>query len=146
MSLVLTLRFQGRADYNRTRASELSTRPVLAVVIGGQSAEAYLDTGMPVTVCPPDFAAKLMGLDPADGLEEEARIRGVLVKGRIHNTSIEFIADEGKPMAIAGVVFVPNSAADVGPDLTGFSFLGMYECLDKMIFGVDSLTQVFYFN
>jgi hypothetical protein len=115
-------------------------------MIGGQSAEAYLDTGMSVTVCPPDFAKVLLGLDPADGLEEEARIRGVLVKGRIHNVIIEFTADEGKSTPINAVVFVPNDAADVGPDLTGFSFLGMFECLNKMIFGVDSLTEVFYFN
>jgi hypothetical protein len=146
MSLVLTLTFKGRANYNRSSATSMSTRPILAVFIGGQSAEAYLDTGMPVTVCPPDFAATLLSLDPADGLEEEVRIRGVLVKGRMHNASIEFVADQGTVTPMNAVVFVPDSAADVGPDLAGFSFLGMYECLNKLIFGVDALTEVFYFN
>jgi hypothetical protein len=145
MSLYLT--FQGRAGYNSAPGTELSTRPILEVAVGGQSTTAYLDTGMPCVVCPPDFAAKVLKLDPAKGSEEEARIRGVVVKGRIHNASVHFIADEGMPVVLANaVVFVPNSAADVGPDLTMHSFLGMARCLNEIIFGVDPLMETFYFK
>jgi hypothetical protein len=145
MSLFLT--FQGRADYNSALGSALSTRAILEVVIGGQPATGYLDTGMPCLVCPPDFAAKVLRLDPADGLEEDALIRGVVVRGRIHNVSVEFVADEGSPLLLQNsLVFVPNNAADVGPDLVRHSFVGMAKCLDSVIFGVDPFRQMFYFQ
>src|ERR1051326_4234047 len=141
------LKFQGRADYNSTSGSALSTRAIIEVALDGQSATGYLETGIPCIVCPPDFAAKVLKLKPADGSEEDALIRGVVVKGRIHNISIEFVADEGNPLTLENaLVFVPDRAADVGPDLVRHSFIGMGKCLDSILFGVDPFSQVFYFG
>ncbi len=101
---------------------------------------------MSYTVCSPEFATILLGLNPADGLEEESRIRGRLVKGRLHNVAVELIAEQGVSVVINTVLFVPDNAAGIGPDLTGLSFLGMYMCLDTRIFALDALSQMFYFN
>jgi len=143
MSLFLT--FDGRVEYNRVPGSAGSTRIVLMVKIGGQLTTAYLDTGMPCVICPPDVAETLLNLNPADGVEIEAPIRGVEIKGRIHNANVDFVVDEGfSPLIHGAMIFVPDNAADVGTDLVIHSFLGMRMCLDSICFGVDTLVQQCY--
>lgn len=137
---------KGRLAYNRVLGSELSSRIVLEVDIGEQLTTGFLDTGMPCLVCSPEFA-KLIGLDPADGLSEEVRVRGKLMKGRLHSTNVSFPFDEGTHLLLGGVLtFIPDNVKDVGEDLKERSFLGMVSCLDAMCFAVDPFERMFYFR
>ncbi len=135
----------GKLGYNRVRGSEQSTRIVLEVDIGEQLTTAFLDTGMPLVVCSPDYAA-VIGLNPADGIKEEARIRGRLMWGKIHSINVSFPYDEGAPLLLGGVLaFVPDNVNDVGDDLKDRAFIGMFACLDVMRFAVDPRNTMFYF-
>ena len=134
----------GATNYNRAPGTERSTRIVLQVEIGEQLTTAFLDTGKPSLICPPDFAA-IVGLTASNGMAETVRIHGKLVNGRIHNVNLTMLADEGVPLYLNGPVFVPTHPLEVDAD-TFRSFLGMAACLESMCFAVDPFTRIFYFR
>ena len=134
----------GAANYNRVPGSERSTRMVLQVELGEQLTTAFVDTGKPCLICPPEFAS-VIGLTAATGLTETVRIHGRLVNGRIHNINLTVLADEGTPLHMNAPVFVPHYSSEVDGDIFR-SFLGMAGCLESMCFAVDPFMRIFYFR
>jgi hypothetical protein len=103
-----------------------------------QRAYALLDTASPWCILPPSVAARLQ-LDLADG--EEATplsTRFGTLAGRLHRVSLTFDASEGRPLTIQATCFV-------SPDWPGPMVIGWKGCLERIRFGFDTTTELFYY-
>jgi hypothetical protein len=133
----------GSSQYNNAPGTELSSRIILDVVIGGQLTTAVADTGIPCSLCSPDFADYL-GLGA--GQKETANLLGTDVKGDIHDIDLTFVADAGRPLGLVVPMMVPADFQSVIPELAFRSHLGMEGCLNSITFAVDFAHQTFYFG
>jgi hypothetical protein len=133
----------GASQYNNAPGTELASRIILDVVIGGQLTTAFADTGMPCSLCSPEFAA-FLGLSSSD--KASASLRGTEVSGTLHQVDISLIADMGDSLRLRVPVLVSEKTDEVLPDVKLRPYLGMQGCLGSINFGVDSIRQTFYFG
>jgi hypothetical protein len=115
--------------------------------IGGQLTTAFVDTGLPCSVCSPDFA-HVIGLASPMMLPvvETAILRGKEIRGRKYIANATLLANAGDYLHICIPIFVPDTLADFGEDLIYHSFLGMQGCLGSILLAIDTVSETFYFG
>jgi hypothetical protein len=133
-------------EYRSATSQETTPRLVLEVAIDGILVESVVDTGGVYLFCNPYIAHRL-ALAPAAALSgaQTVLFRGVLVHGRLYRLSLTLLADEGEDLTIQTTAFVPEpDEAEGWGDMP--CILGLYGCLERLRFAVDSHTEQFYFG
>ena len=131
----------GSADY--TYAPDDSPRLNLEVEVEGNiRLHAVVDTGAPYFILNPKFASQL----DLSEREQVGRIKLSTRKGstdgKIYRLTLTLIATVGNSLQIEATTFVP--ADDRWDDEP--SFLGLANCLDRLRFAVDPISQIFFFG
>jgi hypothetical protein len=132
------------ATYNRAPYINRSLI-VLSVEMADELTTAIVDTGIPFSICAPEWA-ELLGFT-RDRAEDvlPVRIRGRIVHGRMHRMPVKILADDESPSDVFNVfTFVPDQAADLGEEKLQPFMLGLAGCLTSTRFGVDGNRQHFY--
>ena len=133
----------GVIPYIRTEYVE-GTRINLEVFINEHKVRAIVDTGAPYFICSPEFAEQL-DVDADDALDKfEMRIRGFLVKGRLHRVTLTLIATEGESLSFDVTAFVPLKEENYGANFP--SFRGFASCFEWICFAFDTKYERFYFG
>lgn len=99
---------------------------------------AQLDTGAPWLILEPEVV-NAVGLAGGGGLPVSLRTREGLMHGRLERTALILVADEGHSVEIEATVFV----CDTWPK---GNFVGYAGVLERLRFGIDSVTNSFFFG
>lgn len=135
------------AFYYPPGVDELSKeRITIAVQIGGMITTAIVDTGETYMVLSPELA-EVIPLGPIDEAgPTEIQFQGKVIKGSLRRVAVTFLnsAEDGKPLPLGVLAFVPDNAGEQGEYMP--SFLGLTSCLDVMCIGIDGSRQEFHFG
>lgn len=133
------------ATYNRAPGANRSLI-MLMIEMSEQLTTAIVDTGVPLSICTPEWA-DLLGFtrNTADTFDP-VRIRGRMINGRTHRMPLKILADQSSPSDEFNVyTFVPDQAEDLSDSKLPSPFiLGLAGCLSSMRFGIDGNRHHFY--
>jgi hypothetical protein len=136
----------GAVAYRVPQEGSDASRITIGIEIEENLTEAIIDTGAPYVVCSPDLS-KLLNPDPAKLMyAQKLRIRGTWVEGNVYRINISFLADEGEALMIEAPAFIPDPNQEFNEEFIPRSFLGLHGCLESVKFGIDPLTDTFYFG
>ncbi len=131
-------------QYRPATVHETIPRLILRVAIEGLVTHAMVDTGGVYLFCHPIIASEL-AFDATEGLGLQTLIfRQERVQGTLHRVTLTLLADEGDNMPIETTAFVPEASYEGISDMP--SILGWHGCLDRFRFGIDPVTDTFYFG
>lgn len=99
---------------------------------------AQLDTGAPWTILDTEVAQEI-GLLDGDGEPLTVSTRSGNISGRLEQTTITILAEEGESLSIMATVLVSRQ-------WPGRTFLGYSGLLEKIRFGIDPQANRFYFG
>jgi hypothetical protein len=132
--------------YQHRPATVYETHPrlILRVAFEGMVTLAMVDTGGVYLFCHPSIA-RAIGFDASAGLGLQTLIfRQERVQSTLHRATLTLLADEGDHLLIETTAFVPEASYDGLSDMP--SILGWHGCLDRFRFGIDPMTDTFYFG
>lgn len=115
-------------------------RLTLEIEVEGLRTTAVLDTGAPFFICNPEIAEQVNFGSSID--EKVLDTRFGKIHGALYRGSIILVAEEGTGVEIEATVFVPKN----GPWREAPSFLGLSDCLDRLRFAVEPLSESVYFG
>jgi len=104
----------------------------------GGSILALVDTGAPWSILATDVAREV-GLLTEMGEPETILTPLGRMRGRLQNTTLTILADEGQSLEVQATVFV-------SPDWPAGNFLGYAGLLERIRFAVDPQRNDFYFG
>lgn len=111
---------------------------------GWGSISAQVDTGGLYLILDPEVA-RAIGLEASRGLEiQKINIAGQIYSGNLHRVEITIPAEIGIGVSIQATTFVPDLPPN--EDWALPNFMGWHGCLERLRFGVDPLTDTFYFG
>lgn len=132
----------GRAEYvdHEADVADGSARVLVRVAPQGSAGPilAQLDTGAAWSVLNAEIAEEL-GLLGGDGEPITLSTRLGYYDGRLENTTITTIADDGRALDVDATVFVSQ-------DWPGPTFLGYRGLLERIRFALDPQANNFYFG
>ena len=134
----------GSCQYNNAPGTERASRIIVDVVIAGQLTTAVADTGVPCSMCSPEFGS-FVGLTLHSGTNQSIDVHGIEITGKLHDVEIDLIADVGNALGLNIPILVPDDLGDV-PNLGLRPYLGMEGCLGSINFAADFAHQTFYFG
>ena len=134
-------------DYKSITRGDLTSRVVVPVFISGVKREAFLDTGAPYLIVPPDDAI-VLGLRPeSDDRVEALQIRGTSFRGHLIRREVQLLStdgDGGENVEFDATMFIPDVDQNRPWQLP--LTIGLFNCLDRVSFAVDAQCTTFRFG
>jgi hypothetical protein len=119
-----------------------SPRVNVEIEVGGNRLSAVVDTGAPYFICGEQIAA-ILDLVPSEALEEKIlSTRLGVLNGRLFRTIVTLVAQEGSSVELEATAFVVSDRRWDDQPL----FLGLLNCLDRLRFAIDPVSEVFHFG